>query len=386
MEVGPRHHNLATLQRPAQTIQSLGGEFGELIQEQHAVMRQRHLAGLGAQAAAGQGGHAGRVVRRAKRALAGQGAPGDQPGHRVDHGGLQQLLRGQGRQQARRTLGHHRLARPRRPDEQQVVAPGRGDLQGPLGAFLALHVAQVGRRLVVEHGARLGRAHHLRAAEMVDHRDQRPRGQDLGAAGPGRLRPVGLRADQAQAHGAGRHRRGQHPGHRRDAAVQRQLADRRPAVQGVGRQHPHGRHDAKRDGQVVVAALLGKVGRGQIDHDAPGRQGEAQAGEGAPDPLAALAHRLVAQADDDRADLAAGELDLDLHAPGLDALERHGDDSRDHPGLPAMLRMCRNPGRDQEQTRNMTAPCRPAAGKPRPEAQKSAGWGRYLGSGPPRPS
>ena len=303
-------------------------------------MREGDLAGLGAQAAAGQGGHAGGVVRRTERPLAGQGALGDQPRHRVDHGGFKQLLRGQRRQEPGRAAGHHRLARAGRTDEQQVVAASRGDLQGPLGAFLAFHIAQIGRRLVVPHRAGLGRAHHLRAAEMVDHGDQRARSQDLGVAGPGGLGPVGFRADQAQAHGAGRHRSGQHPSHRRDAAVERQLADRRPAGEGVSWKHAHGRHDAERDGQVVVAALLGQVGGGQVDHDALARQGQAEPGEGPANALAALAHGLVPQADDHRAGLAAGELDLDLDAPSLDAFERDRDDSRDHRGPPFPIATC----------------------------------------------
>jgi hypothetical protein len=63
MGVGPRDHHLAGLQRPAQAVQSLDAELGQLVQEQHAVMSERDLARLGAMAAAGQGGHAGAVMR-----------------------------------------------------------------------------------------------------------------------------------------------------------------------------------------------------------------------------------------------------------------------------------------------------------------------------------
>ncbi len=122
----------------------------------------------------------------------------------------------QRRQHARQALGQHRLARARRADVQQVVAAGGGDLQRPLGVLLALDVAQVGAarrrrssgpgfggpsiwvprkwltRAISERGARIG-----------------------GLAGPGRLGPAGLRADQAQAHGAGGDRGRQGAGHRR---------------------------------------------------------------------------------------------------------------------------------------------------------------------------
>ena len=70
------------------------------------------------------------------------------PASELHHGNLQRLARVQRRQQAGQALRQHRLARARRPDHQEVVAAGGGDLQRPLGALLALHVLQVG------HGAR----------------------------------------------------------------------------------------------------------------------------------------------------------------------------------------------------------------------------------------
>ncbi len=338
MGVGAGHHHLAGLQRLAQGIQRLGRELRQLVQEQHPVVRQGHLARLHLQPAAGQGRHAGGMVRRAERAGAGQGALGDQAGHRMHHRGLEQLARRQRRQQARQALGQHRLARARRSDEQKVVPAGRGDLQRPLGALLAAHVAQVGNGRAVHHRTGPGRRHHLGAAHMVDHRDQGTRRQQAGFAGPGRLGAIGLRADQTEAERIGGDRRGQGPGHRRDAAVQAELADRRPRLEGVHRQHAHGAHQAERDGQVVVAALLLHVGRRQIDHDAFG-QGEAEAGEGRAHPLAALGHRLVGQAHDEEGGVdpaGVGDLDLDVHPPGLDPLERHRDHARHHGRHPPM--------------------------------------------------
>ena len=117
-----------------------------------------------------------------------------------------------------------------------------------------------------------------------------------------------------------------------DAAVQAQFADRRPLLQTVGRQHPHGAHQAQGDGQVVVAALLLHVGGGEVDGDALG-QGQAKAGEGRPHPLAALGDGLVGQTNDEegRVDAArVGHLDLDVNTPGLDPLESNGDHARHH--------------------------------------------------------
>ena len=192
------------------------------------------------------------------------------------------------------------------------------------------------------------------AAEVVDEGDQRARGQDGGLARPGRLRPAGLRADQAQAHGAGGHGRRQGAGHRRDLAVEVQLADRRPAVQGVLRDDAHGRHQRQRDRQVVVVAFLGQVGRREVGDDPPARQGQAQAGEGRRAPARALsATALSARPTTTKAAWPPVELDLDVDAPGLDALERHRDDPRGHARSPARPRLIHSRARtDADQIKN----------------------------------
>ncbi len=79
-----------------------------------------------------------------------------------------------------------------------------------------------------------------------------------------------------------------------------------------------------------MTALLGQIGRREVDHDPPRRQCKAEPREGAPHPFAAFAHRLVAEADDDRAGLAVGELHLHLDPTRIDALKRDGDDLGDH--------------------------------------------------------
>lgn len=80
-----------------------------------------------------------------------------------------------------------------------------------------------------------------------------------------------------------------------------------------------------------MAALLGEVGGGEIGDDAAAGHGQAQAGEGGAHPLAALGHGLIAQADEHELDLAGGQLDLDVDAARLHALEGYSDDARRHP-------------------------------------------------------
>jgi hypothetical protein len=79
-----------------------------------------------------------------------------------------------------------------------------------------------------------------------------------------------------------------------------------------------------------VAAFLRQIGGGEVDDQPIGRQGQAKPGEGGAHPLAALAHRLVAEADDDEGHLAGGGLHLHIDAPRLDALERHRHNRSGH--------------------------------------------------------
>ena len=89
--IGARHRDLAVLQRLAQGIQHARIEFGQLVEEQHALMRQRDLAGLGADAAAGERSHAGGMMRRAERPPRRQRAAFDLAGNGGDHRDLEQL-------------------------------------------------------------------------------------------------------------------------------------------------------------------------------------------------------------------------------------------------------------------------------------------------------
>lgn len=273
------------------------------------------------------------MVRGAEGPGAGERPLGDQAGHRMDHRCVQQFPGRERRQEAGQTLGHHRLAGSRRAHEQQVVAARRGDLQGALGVLLALHVSQVRRGFAFQQGPGRRRGHDLQAAEVVEQGDDRLGGQDRCVPGPGGFRPTGLRTDEAQPHGAGRHRRRQGAGHGGNPRVEGQLAHHRPAVEGVRRDDAHDHQDGKGDGQVVVTALLGHVGRGEIDHHPLRRKGKPHAHEGGAHPLAALGHGLVAEADNGDpgfGGIARRDLGLDLDPARFNPLKSHCDDARGH--------------------------------------------------------
>ena len=146
--IGARDRDLAGLQRLAQRVERLRREFRQLVEEQHAVMRERDFARPRAQAAADQRRHRGGMMRRAERPLVGERAAFDLAGDRGDHRHFQQFGRRQRRQDRRQPRRQHRLAGAGRADHQQVMAAGGGDFERALGALLALDVGEVERHAV----------------------------------------------------------------------------------------------------------------------------------------------------------------------------------------------------------------------------------------------
>ena len=118
---GPRDGGSAGFDGLAQRLQRLAGEFRQLVQEQHAPMRQADLAGPCAGAAAGQCRLAGRMMRLAIGRPLHQPPALHQPGDRVDHAHFERLGRRQIRQQAGQPAGEHGFARAGRADQQQVM-------------------------------------------------------------------------------------------------------------------------------------------------------------------------------------------------------------------------------------------------------------------------
>jgi hypothetical protein len=168
---------------------------------------------------------------------------------------------------------------------------------------------------------------------MIGELDQRLRGDDLHLrARPSGFRSARERADQALAARIGADRGRQHARDRRDRAVETELAEHREARDRVVRDRADRRHQAERDRQVVMAALLGQIRRREVDDDAPGRQRKPGGDERAAHPLTRLRHRLVGQADDDESRQARRDTDLDVDRAGLDALESDGGNALHHMG------------------------------------------------------
>ena len=93
-------------------------------------MGERDFAGARLGTAARHRGQGCRVVRRPEGTLDHEGQIlRQEAAHRVDVGGLECLVPGHGREDARQALRQHALAGARRADQQHIVASCRGDLQ-----------------------------------------------------------------------------------------------------------------------------------------------------------------------------------------------------------------------------------------------------------------
>jgi hypothetical protein len=119
------------------------GKFSQLVEEQNPAMGEGDLSGgWNSGATTDQGGPCRGVMRRPKRWSRQKHIT--QPGVRPDQGDFDRAMIVQRGQDARETPGQHRLASPRRPMKQDVVASRRRYLQRSFRHPLAPNVDEVG--------------------------------------------------------------------------------------------------------------------------------------------------------------------------------------------------------------------------------------------------
>ena len=141
---GARNRNRAVFQRLPHHLQHVARKLRQLVEKEHAVVRQRNFSGARYGAAADQSRVADGVVRRAERPHAHQSiARVQHSGHAVNLGRLQRFFKRQRRKDRRHALGKHRLAAARRSDHQNVVSARAGHFHGALGRVLAAYILEV---------------------------------------------------------------------------------------------------------------------------------------------------------------------------------------------------------------------------------------------------
>jgi hypothetical protein len=273
------------------------------------------------------------VVGGAERTDADEaGVRAEEPGGREHLGDLERLVLLERWKQAGEAPGQHRLAGARRAGEEQVVGAGGGDLQRPAGLVLASDVGEVLDRRRRGFGRRPGTAQIGPADQPLADLLERGGTGDRQVGDEGGLDQVGLGHDQEPGARPARRQGGrQHALDRADIAAEAELADGPQTLEGR-RRHPPGRgQQPDRDRQVEPGALLGQVGRGQGDGDAPVRPLVAGVAERRPEPVARLQHGGAAEPDHGHGGQAAADVDLDPDRVRGEADQRGRGQPGQHP-------------------------------------------------------
>ena len=294
-----RNHRPLVFQRLPQRVKRGPRKLRQLVQKQHAVVRQRNLARNSLSPAADKRRCGSAVVRCPERPSQLQFAPLRQlfvqyARHRLNHRVFQRLTQRQRRQNGNQPFRQHRLSRTRRPRHQKVMSARRSDKHRPFCALLPLDVGIVnivnrrartslpaGRRpfprAVLRHAhtaANLRRPltsgfpllcpaapplQHaaVRLAVKIIHQLQNMScRQHRRTPAPRRFRRVGRRADQPAFVGNRPHRRRQNPVDMLNAAVQRQRPHKDIALEPRRVNQPHRAHQPHRYRQIEMCAFF----------------------------------------------------------------------------------------------------------------------------------
>ena len=155
--------------RLTQPVEHVAPELRRLIEKQAAMVRERRRPRPDHAAASADDRGPGRgVMRCAERRLDDQRASGRKgAGDRVDRADLKRRGRIKPRQDRRDSLGEHRFANARRPEQHQMVAAGRADLGRPPGDRLPDQIREVLHGLTPAAPARRRRRHLSRTGRVL---------------------------------------------------------------------------------------------------------------------------------------------------------------------------------------------------------------------------
>ena len=200
----------------------------------------------------------------------------------------------------------------------------RRHFQGAPGHLLTPDIGQVGQATLRQVFARQRARGKLVAGEVIGQCQQAFSRHDVEpVASPCGLGARGFGTDQPQIAGLRGDGGRQYAADMGQAPVEAEFAQGQIAIERILRNGPDGRHQPQRNGQVIVTAFLGQVGRRQVDGDALGRQTKPRGHQGSPDTLAGFLDGLVGQADQDELWKAGRDLHLHIDRHTLDALKRH---------------------------------------------------------------
>ena len=220
---------------------------------------------------------------------------------------------------------------PGGPAEQEVVPPGRRDLERAPPTLLPTDVFEIGmgdrRRTAVR---RLVRRRLALAAQVGGSLGEVAQRHGLDARERGLRRRAGGAEQPLEPALAGTFRGGEHAAHGPYAAVERQLADGGVPAQPLARDLVRRREHRQRDRQVEARALLPQARRREIHGDPVPRPLETCRSHARAHAVLRLLARAVGKADDREAGNAALDVRLHLHATRVETDKSVGDRAREH--------------------------------------------------------
>ena len=305
-----------------QLIQQRPRKFRQLIEKQHASMGQAQLSGLRTDTAPDQCGGRAAVMRCPEGPLLQQMQAMllQLPRNGMDARDHQRLLAAQGRQQLRQLMGQVGFAAARRADQQEMVAAGGCQGQGPcrlsleldwvLGLWWSLWLGPAdpqARALPVEllhQLLQIGcRAHH----QPVDQRGfigiARRNHEGLGTMAGGQLCDGDHATDGPQV------------------AVQSELSGAPDAVEPRTIQLTAGHQQRQGDWQIKRGPLLAQVSWRKVDHHPHQWAAEACIAQGRSHPLPRLLDRFIGQPHQLDSRQPRGQIHFNCDGSGLQALQ-----------------------------------------------------------------
>jgi len=292
-------------------------------------MGQRYFSGMRHLTAADQPNVGNGMMRRAKGSGGNQRFPGTQEArHGKNLGDLDGFFKGKIGQNRGQPSGQHAFAGARRADHQEIVRSCRGDLQRPERQLLAFDFGKVDviapvdlKQVIGIHAKRLD---GFPVAQEFDNVGKRPNAIHADALHHGRFRGVFFgNKNGTNPRLPGFESGGENTPHSLDAAVQRQLPDKKASVQGGFPDQRLRGQNAHRDRQIKAGPLFADIRGRQIHRHMIARESIAGIFDGGLDPVPAFLDRSVRQTDRGKLRQALGDIHFHRHRIGFHADHAH---------------------------------------------------------------
>ena len=266
---GARDGDLAVFEGLAEGLEDGARVFGELVEEEDAVVGEGDFARGGFGAATDDGDGRGGVVRGAEGAGADDAVA--EAGEGVDLGDLDLFGGSEGREQGEGGAGEEGLAGAGWAGDEEVVVAGDSDDEGALGGGLAADLGEgkgVGPCFGIFYNTWLGAGEGLLVLEVADELTEVAGADQLDAGDEGGLgEVVEGEINRGEAEVAGGFDDVDDAADGAEVAVQGEFPDEGGAFNLGGVDLFGEEEEGEGDGEIEVGAVFTEVGGGEVDGD-----------------------------------------------------------------------------------------------------------------------